>query len=156
MFKRLKTRFPTGPANGRPLDVRQCGSRVRRNGLSLLEVILSIAILGGAMVMIGQLYHLGYRSALQARMRNDANIIADSKMAELAAGVLPLESSGNNMVEEFPGWSYSVDLQSSLQPGLFMATVNVSYGDQSNDVPTSLSIVRFIPDPDYEPEEDEE
>ncbi len=156
MFQRRKTRDVTSPDFGLVVGVRQCGSRARRNGLSLLEVILSIAILGGAMVMIGQLYHLGYRSALQARMRNDANIIADSKMAELAAGVLPLESSGNNMVEEFPGWSYSVDLQSSLQPGLFMATVNVSYGDQSNNVPTSLSIVRFIPDPDYEPEEDEE
>lgn len=136
--------------------LRDGRSRTVRSGLSLLEVILSIAILGGSMVMIGQLYHLGYRSALQARLRNDANIIADSKMAELAAGVLPLESSGNSPIDEHPGWSYSVDLQSSLQLGLFMATVTVSYGEESNNIPTSLSIVRFIPDPDYEPEEDEE
>ena len=65
-----------------------------RRGLSLLEVILSIAILGGAMVMIGQLYYLGYRSALQTRYRSEGNLYADAKMAELASGVLPLESGG--------------------------------------------------------------
>ena len=127
-----------------------------RNGLSLLEVILSIAILGGSMVMIGQLYHLGYRSALQARLRNDANIFADTTMSELAAGVLPIESTGDSEIPGNPGWTYSVDIQPSLQPGLFMATVAVKRGDESNAVVTSISIVRFIPDPDYEPEEDEE
>ena len=156
MFQPPPTRNQTGANSHRLTRMRTCRSGGRRAGLSLLEVILSIAILGGAMVMIGQLYHLGYRSALQARMRNDANIIADAKMAELAAGVLPLESSGGSEIPENPGWSYSVDLQSSLQLGLFLATVTVSYGDESSTVPTSLSIARFIPDPDYEPEEDEE
>lgn len=130
--------------------------RRNRNGLSLLEVLLSIAILGGAMVMIGQLYHLGYRSAIQARLRNDANIIADSKMAELAAGVLPLESAGNAAVEEFPGWSYSVNLENSLQMGLFLVTVSVNFSDETANNPVGISIKRFIPDPDYEPEEAEE
>jgi prepilin-type N-terminal cleavage/methylation domain-containing protein len=156
MRERKTIRLQSSATKGRGGRARQLRLSQPRRGLSLLEVILSIAILGGAMVMIGQLYHLGYRSALQARLRNDANIIADSKMAELAAGVLPLESTGNSELPEYPGWSYSVDLQSSLQLGLFMATVTVSYGDESSNIPTSLSIVRFIPDPDYEPEEDEE
>lgn len=141
---------------------REQGSLLRRSrrgsrtGLSLLEVILSIAILGGSMVMIGNLYHLGYRSALQARMRNDANIMAGTTMAELVAGVLPIESTGQSEVEGNPGWFYSVSIENSLQPGLFMATVLVERSEANNAVPTSVSIVRFIPDPDYEPEEDEE
>ena len=106
--------------------------------------------------MIGNLYHLGYRSALQAQLRNDANIMASATMAELVAGITPIESTGETEIPGYPGWYFSIDIQDSLQPGLFMATVIVSRGDSSNSVPTSVSIVRFIPDPDYEPEEDEE
>ncbi|MEL7498094.1 MAG: hypothetical protein AAFN77_10820 [Planctomycetota bacterium] len=127
--------------------------RRQRNGLSLLEVILSIAILGGAMVAIGKLYFLGYRSALQTRYRSECNMIADAKMAELAGGVLPLESGGGP-VEENPDWMYTVDVQQSLQPGLLLSTVTVTRTDNSN-IPISISLVRMIPDPDYEPEEDE-
>lgn len=137
----------------RPILLRRA---VDRSGLSLLEVILAIAILGGSMVMIGNLYFVGYRSALIARLRSEANILADSKMAELAAGVLPLESAGRGPIPESPGWVYSVQLQDSFQAGLFLVTVAVEREDDVSSVPTGVSIVRFIPDPDYEPEEDEE
>lgn len=127
-----------------------------RPGLSLLEVLLSIAILGGSMVVIGNMFFLGARSAMRARLRSDANILCDAKMAELAAGFLPLSSSGSQPIAENPEWVYSVDVQSSAQRGLLVATVTVEQSDTSNPVPVSLSVVRFLPDPDYEPEEDEE
>ncbi len=127
--------------------------RTRRKGLSLLEVILSIAILGGAMVVIGQLFNLGYRSALQVRLRSDANLLCDSKMAELAAGVLPVSSTGNQQIPENPDWNYSVDVQPSQQIGLLIATVTVEQNAEVSSVPVSMSIVRFLPDPDYDPEE---
>ncbi len=129
------------------------GRGLRRRGLSLLEVILSIAILGGAMVVIGQLFNLGYRSALQARLRSEANILCDTKMAELAAGVLPANSSGSQSIDDSPGWSYAIDLQPSQQLGLLVATVTVEQTEESSATPVSMSIVRFMPDPDYEPEE---
>lgn len=136
-------------------SLSKCVSRRNslRRGLSLLEVILSIAILGMAMVAISQLYFLGYRSALQTRYRSEANMLVDSKMAELASGVLPLESGGGS-IEENPDWSYSIDIQSSQQPGLLLTTVTVERTSNAN-VAVSVSLVRFIPDPDYEPEEDE-
>ncbi len=124
-----------------------------RRGFSLLEVLLSIAILGGAMVVISQAFFLGYRSAVKTRFTSEANMLADAKMAELAAGVLPLESSAGGF-ENFPDWQYTIQVQSSLQPGLLMSTVTVTRNN-SSDVTASVSLVRFIPDPDYEPEEDE-
>ena len=56
--------------------------RERRRGLSLLEVILSIAILGTSMAIIGQVFFAGYRSAVKARDLSDATILCDSVMAE--------------------------------------------------------------------------
>ncbi len=134
---------------------------MNRNGLSLLEVILSIAILGVSMAAIGNLFNLGLRHARQAQLRSDANILCDTKMAELVAGVIPAESTGNQTIAENPNWDYSIDIQNSEQVGLLIATVTVNQVSSQNGAPTSglsgnpvsLSIVRFLPDPDYEPEE---
>jgi general secretion pathway protein I len=143
MSARTNSSLPT-----RPTRTRQYS----RSGLSLLEVILSIAILGGAMVVIGQLFNLGYRSALQARLRSEANIMVDTKMAELVSGILPVGSSGSQAIDENPGWSYSIDIQPSQQLGLLVATVTVEQTEEASATPVSMSIKRFIPDPDYEPE----
>ena len=58
------------------------------------------------------------------------------------------------MIENRPEWSYTVDVQPSMQPGLLMSTVTV-VREVPSGIPARVSIVRFIPDPDYEPEEDE-
>ena len=97
-----------------------------RKGLSLLEVILSIAIIGISLVAIGQLINLGYRSARQSQLRSEANILVDSKMAEVVSGVLPLESTSGSAIEGFPDWVYSVDIQQTDILGLLNVTVQVS------------------------------
>lgn len=127
---------------------------IRRRGLSLLEVILSIAILGMALTVIGQLVNLGYRSALQARLRSDANILVDSKMAEVVSGVLPLESVGGASIQDNPDWAYAVDVQPTEILGLLSVTVTVTRTQQA--IPISMSIARLVPDPDFDPLEDVE
>lgn len=123
-----------------------------RSGLSLVEVLLSIAILGGAMVVISNMYFLAYRSAVRARTINDANILCDTVMAELAAGAIPASSISGQTFQDNPEWAYSVEIGSSMQPGLLVATVIVQQADPNVAVPVTVSIVRFLPDPDYEPE----
>ncbi|MDA8562896.1 prepilin-type N-terminal cleavage/methylation domain-containing protein [Mariniblastus sp.] len=114
----------------------------RNRGLSLLEVILALAILGVSMSAISQLFFLGARSASQATLRNEANILADTKMAELVSGILEPQSTGQSGIAEAPGWVYSVKIDDGNQPGLKIATVIVqTVGDR---VPVSLSITRFI------------
>lgn len=122
-----------------------------RRGLSLLEVILSIAILGTSLVIVGQLVSAGYRSALEARIRTQAALHCDAIMAEVACGSLAVGSSGGQV----PGsdeWTYNVASVPGSQLGLLSVTVTVTQtGNASN--PLSLSVVRFMPDPDYEPED---
>ena len=62
-----------------------------RRGLSLLEVILAIAILGGSMAVIFELVRIGVISAIETRVRSEANILCDAKMAEVSAGVIELK-----------------------------------------------------------------
>ena len=120
-----------------------------RAGLSLLEVILSLSILGVSMVAIGHLFNLGFRSAADVQLRSEANMIADTTMAEIAAGVIDI-SAGGGAVEGNPEWQYEVNSQQSEQPGLLSVSLKVSReNDPDNNV--SVSLVRFVPDPNFEP-----
>ena len=124
--------------------------RERRRGLSLLEVILSIAILGTSMAIIGQVFFAGYRSAVKARDLSDATILCDSVMAELAAGSIDFQSTSAATIPNIPGWEYSVETVESDVSGLLLTTVAVS---RTGSSAVSMSIVRMLPDPDYVPEE---
>lgn len=123
-----------------------------RQGLSLLEVILSIAILGVSMTIISQFFYLGYRAADRARRQFDATLICDSVMAELAGGVIEPKSTSGSEVPNRPQWQYSVDVVDADVPGLLLATVSVG---QRNEQNIEMSLVRLLPDPDYLPEEDQ-
>lgn len=124
-----------------------------RHGLSLLEVVLAIAILGVSMVAIVGLLNVGYRSAASSRARTEAAIHCDTKMAEVAAGVLSLDSVSGSTISDAPNWVYSVDVQPASQLGLLVVTVTVKQSNNSIS-PVSMSIVRFMPDPDYDPNEE--
>ena len=127
----------------------QSTNRTSRAGLSLLEVILSLSILGVSMVAIGHLFNLGFRSAADVQLRSEANMIADTTMAEIAAGVIDI-SAGGGAVEGNPEWQYEVNSEQSEQPGLLSVSLRVSReNDPDNNV--SVSLVRFVPDPNFEP-----
>ena len=123
-----------------------------RKGLSLLEVILSIAILGLSMVAIGHLFNLGFRSAADVQLRSEANMIAETTMAEISAGIIDL-SSGGGLAEGSPRWQYEINSQESRQPGLLSVTVRVSLANDPGNNNVSVSLVRFLVDPSFEPEQ---
>ena len=120
-----------------------------RRGLSLLEVILSIAILGGSLAVIGQLVRLGVRNAIDTQIQNDANILADTKMAELSAGIIELQTSGSQQIAEDPNWYYSVEMLDSGQLGLLLVKLTVSQANVED--PIEIIVHKYFPDPDYDP-----
>ena len=66
--------------------------RQRARGLSLIEVVLAMAIMAAAMVMLSQLVTLGLRAAGEARDVTRGQLLAESIMSEIAAGITPAES----------------------------------------------------------------
>ena len=125
----------------------------RRHGLSLLEVVMAIAIMGIAMMIISNLVSLGTRAAGMTKWRSEAQILCNTKMAELSAGVLPLETVSTASISENPEWAYSVQVQSSDLTGLLLVQVSVAPVNMSIDKFEPFLLTRLIPDPDYEPEQ---
>src|SRR5437868_12631765 len=94
-------------------------------GLSLLEVILAIAILGGALVTIGQLIRIGARSAAEARDLTMAQLYAESEMNRIASGADPLDTVKDEKYDTPGLYVYSVDVMSTDLTGVMDVTVTV-------------------------------
>jgi prepilin-type N-terminal cleavage/methylation domain-containing protein len=122
------------------------GTRVAR-GLTLLEVILAIAILGGALAVIGELIRIGSRAAASARDLTTAQLYAETKLNSLAAGIeeptaisaAPLDDSGE--------WIYFVEPQEADEAGMIAVRVTVMQSPDQVAQPVTFSLSRWILDP---------
>src|SRR5437773_9612778 len=120
-----------------------------RRGLSLLEVILAIAILGGALATIGQLIRIGARNAAEARDLTMAQLYAETEMNRLPAGIDPLDTVKDAPYDDPGLYQYSIDVSGTDQAGLMAATVTVKQTPGTALYPVSFSLSRWIVDPQH-------
>ena len=140
----------TGPAGAR---VWPCCRR--RGGLTMLEVILALAILGLALAAISQLVSIGARAAIESRNLTRAQIIAESIMAELAAEIIPVEPVDRLPVPNDPNWVYSTLVEGTEQPGLVAVHVVVEQYEQTGMYPLRFVVTRWMVDPEFVAEAEE-
>lgn len=125
--------------------------RSARGGLTLLEVILSLAILGGAVAVIAQAAWSGLENARMTRELVQAELLAENVMAELQLGIRSLESLQDEPFEEDEGqdsadaWVYSIDVAATDIEGLSEVRVTVRI-DSEKPRNTSYSLVRWVAD----------
>jgi prepilin-type N-terminal cleavage/methylation domain-containing protein len=119
----------------------------QRRGLSLLEVMLAIAILGGALATLGQLVRIGARSSVAVRDLTQGQLLCENKLAEIAAGVVPPEPVSREPAEETGEWLLSVDVQPVDDLGLLGVTVLVEQDPEQISRPSSVQLTRWMVDP---------
>lgn len=131
----------------------------RRHGFSLLEMILSLAILAGAMAAIGELVRLGSENARTSVDLTQAELIADSIWAELQSGQrtpdaatnLPYEFATNDEVAGRGMWTYSIESAATDQDGLLAVTVTVVRQGGDGTAGAEFQLTGWIRDPNYVP-----
>lgn len=135
--------------------------RAGRSGFSLLEVVLALAIFLASVAAIGQLLRIGMRSAQWGAMTSDATLRCESIMAELVAGIAPLE---NRTASFFPNgegleredrapeldeeqWEYEVEVAPTEIPALVRVKVTVRHlvGEEPD---LEIALARLVADPD--------
>jgi len=132
----------------------------RREGLTLLEVILALAILAGSLAVLGELAGRSMRNAEVARATSEAQLLCETKLAEIAAGITPpnplsdapWQSASDLEIETNEEWRYSVEVESTNLDGLLAVRVTVSQDRPPQKKPLSVSLVRWIVDPGLEAE----
>jgi len=124
-----------------------------RRGLTLLETMLAIAILGLSLAAIGVLVRFGMRNAERARDGTTAQIIAESVMNEVAAGSLPAQSIGLSPYDPNNNtWLVAINVAPLQNPPLPLVEVRVFVQQnlEQEKRPISFELVRWMPDPTVE------
>lgn len=117
-----------------------------RNGLSLVEVVLAMAILAGSMVALSQLVSLGLRAAAEARDLSRAQILAETVMSEIAIGITPATSVNRMAIDSEPGWLVSITAGTTLQDGVIQVILVVER-DSARQNAARFEMSRWMRDP---------
>jgi prepilin-type N-terminal cleavage/methylation domain-containing protein len=118
-----------------------------RDAFTLLEVVLALAILVGALAVIGELANQGLSSARSAAALADAQLLAESKMAEITAGLVTATSMSGVPMEFDPAWLYSITVEPTLDTGLVAVRLTVYENLPPEQRPTEFTLVRWMADP---------
>ncbi|HJN16213.1 MAG TPA: type II secretion system protein [Armatimonadota bacterium] len=98
----------------------------RRGGFTLLEVIVSLAIMGVGIVAVIEAYGAAMRLSLQDEFLTTATFLASGKMEEVIKETyITAGQDEGDFGEEFPDFTWSVEIADSEIEGLELVTVTV-------------------------------
>ncbi len=121
---------------------------MKRRGLTLYEVVISLAIFAGALAAISQGMSTGTRAAVQARLQSQAVLLAQTKMAEIVSGVLPPKSASDVPFAEpdLDGWTWSATVTPGPHVGLYQVEVSVACHQAHSSIDASFTLDRLVRD----------
>jgi prepilin-type N-terminal cleavage/methylation domain-containing protein len=124
-------------------------------GFTLLEIILSLAILAGSLAALGEVMRLADQNAALSRDETDAQIIATSIMDELLAGYRALTPVDQMVLnpDVDPPWLYSIAVDQTQYADLISLRVLVEQQLQPELAPARFELVRWMMNPEYVPPE---
>ncbi len=128
------------------------GARRLRLGISLLEVVISIAILAMSASLLATLIQHATNNAMSSRDELQASLICESKLSEVALQIIPMQTSDWAQVTDqnfaIKPWYYRIDAIQSVQPDIMSVTVYV--GDDwvvQNNLRPTASLTRWFINP---------
>ena len=97
-------------------------------GLSLLEVVLALSILGIATGILSSILFQAADTGLKSRRITQAELICEAKMAEVISGSLPLQVISWTPASTVDGtnWYYSMELLPAQMPSMIGIGISVT------------------------------
>jgi general secretion pathway protein I len=125
----------------------------REAGFSLLEVVLALAILAGALAALGEVMRLGDENAMAAADETQAEMLAESVMSEILVGARPLSavSQATLPLADDPPWTVSVEIQPTDYQEMVAVHIRVAQQLPEVQKPAYCDLVRWVPNPDFVP-----
>jgi prepilin-type N-terminal cleavage/methylation domain-containing protein len=122
-----------------------------KQGFTLLEIILSLAILAGALAALGEVMRLADRNATLADDETQAQILAASVMDEIAAGSRELTAVDQVAVNstDDPAWVFSIAMDQTAYDELVAVRVRVEQKIDAQFQPANFELTRWMPNPNF-------
>jgi hypothetical protein len=117
---------------------------------------LALAIAAGSIAVLGEASRLALRNAEVARDLAHAQLLCESKLAEIVTGITAAEAASNvpfdatmtsSIDPSEAAWVYSIETQQADETGLIIVRVTVTRDIPAARHPVRFSLVRWIPDP---------
>lgn len=120
-----------------------------RSGLSLLEIIISVAIFMASLAAIMEGLQIGRRSELSARLQSEAVLRCETVMGEILSGVKEAASAQGNPFDddETGNWEWTAEVTEAGTTGLLQVTVLVEHRPGGEEPNAAFTLVRFMRDP---------
>lgn len=120
-----------------------------RRGLSLLEIIISVAIFMASLAAIMEGLQIGRRSELSARLQSEAVLRCETVMGEILSGVKEAASAQGNPFDddETGNWEWTAEVTEAGTTGLLQVTVLVEHRPGGEEPNAAFTLVRYMRDP---------
>ena len=124
-------------------------TRARRAGMTLYEVFLALALLAGALAVLGQHLSVGARGSEAARLRTEAEMFATAQLNLVLGGVVPLSPVADSPVEGTadPDWTWSLDVAPGPAEGLLAVRVSVAHAGPAGGPDELFALHQWVRDP---------
>jgi len=116
------------------------------SAFTLLEVLLALAILAGAIAVLGEVMSIAGRSAADAQAEAQAQLLASSVMDEMLAGMTELANQSRQELEVDSAipWVCSVTLGDTTLAGLMSVEVVVEQDVEKQFHPVKYRLLRWL------------
>ncbi len=119
--------------------------RAGKAGFTLLEVILALAILAGAVAVLGEIMAIAGRHGREAQAGVRAQLLASSVMDEILSGLVELNPAAKQPLEstDTVPWVYSVNVENTTIAGLSAVEVIVEQDLEPQFSPVKFTLKRW-------------
>jgi general secretion pathway protein I len=118
-----------------------------RNGMTLFEVVLALAVFLGAFAAIGQIIDVGRQASVEGQLENEAVIRAQTKLAEIVAGVEPMTAVQSQAFEDDPDWTWGLAMAAGPHADLLQLTISVEHLRPTGTIDAGFQLHRWVRDP---------
>lgn len=118
-----------------------------RRGITLFEVVLALGIFLGAFAAIAQVIDLGRQASVTGQLQNEAVLRAQTKLAEVIAGVEPMSALQSQPFEDDPNWTWGLTMGDSPHADLLGLTITVEHMRANGSIDAAFVLTRFVRDP---------
>jgi len=122
-----------------------------RSGISLLEVVLSLAILAMSAGILAQISWTATDNGLIANRLATSQILAESKMAEIVTGAIPLQGAvgWTPITDVVPNgsWYYQVQTVTATRPNMVGVRLSITDEAGMTENREMFFVVRWMIDP---------
>lgn len=132
----------------RPQSCLRQNQKIKRRGLTLLEMLLAAAILAMSLAVLARQNGVGVRAALRSQLETESAVLCQSQLNRLLSEKTPTDSIAERPLTEAGSkshrWMWSAQVEPSSVPELRLVTVTVFAEGMHREIST-VKLSRLVP-----------